>query len=300
MVNTAPRPPGLHGDTDTQLASAEEVLEALRPGHGLWEGAPEDWLYRGQADSVWELQPTGVRDPDAYTKVGIALSDTARSQSAYWQRAQQQKDMLEVFRDRLNASGIAMPLEAPALTSWDQGSVHVDGLPLKSGYPLLALAQHVGLPTTMLDWTRRGWVALYFAVADAASRVAAERVDPTKSAPSFFAIWALKKRAFDGRDTNIFEALLYQPPSSSNANLHAQSGLVSMSLDEDTPSLERQFAGRDFIKRVVAPTSVAPKLLRLLHLEDVDGASMFPGPYGVVNAMKEAQLWDVRPVALSQ
>lgn len=73
------------------------------------------------------------------------------------------------FRERLNAFVVQVPTPDPPVTCFDEGSVSVDGLPPSAGRPMLALAQHFGLSTTMLDWTRRGWVAAYFAAADAAA-----------------------------------------------------------------------------------------------------------------------------------
>ena len=43
--------------------------------------------------------------------------------------------------------------------------------------------------------------------------------------------------------------------------------------------------------RLTLPHVEARELMRLLSLEGVDGASMFPGPDGVVKAMREAAIW---------
>jgi len=46
--------------------------------------------------------------------------------------------------------------------------------------------------------------------------------------------------------------------------------------------------------RLTLPVEQAPKLLRLLSYEGIDGASMFPSADSVVRAMRERPLWDDR------
>ncbi len=82
------------GVTDHGFARAEELLKALRPRNPLWEGEAQRWLFRGHADAEWDLQPTGIRDLEAYQKVGVALAQASRGQAPWSQRAQLQTDML--------------------------------------------------------------------------------------------------------------------------------------------------------------------------------------------------------------
>src|SRR5690349_359689 len=36
----------------------EHFIEALRPNSELWEGEPKAWIFRGHANSAWELLPS--------------------------------------------------------------------------------------------------------------------------------------------------------------------------------------------------------------------------------------------------
>lgn len=297
------------GVTDHYYDRPEDLLEALRPRHDLWEGQAQRWLYRGHADAEWDLQPTGIRDPQAYQKVGVALAHSSLGQEPWAQRAQLQIDMLRTFRDRLNASGLHLPTPEPPVSGLDEGSETVDGLPPRGGRPLLALAQHFGLPTTMLDWTRRGWVAAYFAAADAASAVkrpvcpsctACATCSHAASVPGSLAVWAMHRKGLAPDGQGDRGALLYTAPSYSNPNMHAQAGIVTISIDADGRSLDRMLQDKGVLTRLILPTSAAPALLRMLHEEGVDGASLFPGTNGVVKAMKESTLWDVPPAAFAE
>lgn len=295
MSNTpsVPTVAARRGVEDHEFATAEEVIEALRPRHALWGGQPQRWLYRGQADAAWALETTAARDPDVFRRFGVALRPDLQGQASWSQRSGLLLDMLITFRTLLNMSGIALPQREPRISTWESGELQTDALPLEEAYPLMALAQHHGLPTVMLDWTRRGWVAAYFAAADAAKRLVAGE------ATTHFAVWALHRRAISDR-TEAIELVLHQAPGFTNPNMNAQGGFVTISLDQDNRSLDRQLETRGVLKRIVAPTSEAPKLLRMLSEEGVDGASMFPGASGVVMSMKESALWDHPPRPLTQ
>jgi hypothetical protein len=91
----------------------------------------------------------------------------------------------------------------------------------------------------------------------------------------------------------------YQAPSAMNPNMRAQAGLFTILTSPDESSIERHFemgfVANDIpspLWRLSLPQGEARKLMRLLAYEGVDGASMFPGPDGVVKAMREAAIWN--------
>jgi hypothetical protein len=54
-------------------------------------------------------------------------------------------------------------------------------------FELMALAQHHGFPTRLLDWSRRSYVAAYFAASDALAR----HLNGDNPSEQPFAVWAL-------------------------------------------------------------------------------------------------------------
>ncbi len=270
--------------SDLQFHSAEGFLSALSPREDLWAPDPTHWIYRGQANAEWSLKAKAVRSPEEFKKHGID------GDASHWsERKLMLVRLLKRFQRRLDRSGVMIPSEGPRVESIGQASYGAN--PDLEAFPLMALAQHHGLPTTLLDWTRSGRVAAYFA-ADAASQ-------PWPRPGTHMAVWALRGGHDREHDFLSPGGLgFYQAPAFTNPNLRAQSALFTLVNTEDDASIEQVVARwRSSIPapkllRLTLQRSEAPKLLRLLSYEGVDGASMFPGADGVARALREIALWD--------
>lgn len=114
----------------TTFVSWEEFkgafCEHLFPGEPFSRGR---YLFRGHRDPGWKLMSTFDR----------MFKDQGKSK-----RLQLAKDLLSVFKR--NLEGVVLPSEVR-----DNESL------------LLALGQHYGLPTRLLDWTESPYIAAFFA-----------------------------------------------------------------------------------------------------------------------------------------
>ena len=155
---------------------------------------------------------------------------SARMRVSFGTRTRERKKRLLLrFRDLLDRSGLEVPFQPPDL--YEQGEYsRLGGDPDQKSFPQQALAQHLGLPTPLLDWTSRGLVAGYFAA-------------PKKPATEpMIVVWALRRdflRSGYGHDEN-YEAVsdhfrvgdswikIETAPRSSNPNLHAQASLFTL------------------------------------------------------------------------
>jgi hypothetical protein len=122
-------------------------------------------------------------------------------------------------------------------------------------------------------------------------------------------VWALRSDSIFLNSTLGHATMkLETAPRASNPNLHAQSGEFTI-IEGDLASeysVERYIReigtllsldGKDhnfdlpLLRKLTLPGSCAKRLQRLLYEEGIHGSSMFPGPEGVVRAMKEHAVW---------
>ncbi|KXI24615.1 FRG domain-containing protein [Photobacterium sanguinicancri] len=151
---------------------------------------------------------------------------------------------------------------------------------------LMALAQHHGVPTRLLDWSKRSFVAAYFAATTAISNKNEWKND------SKLAIWAL----------NIDSLALYpnislvKVPGSTSAHLAAQAGVFTLcrqsacrNEDFSPTPLEDEFKNvpETPLLKITLPVTEATELFRLCKLYDITAASLFPSFDGAAKAVMD-------------
>jgi len=288
--------------------SVDDFLKKIYPASGMGNDDRKRWIFRGQPANA-NLTPSALR--------GEALSILTRWFYHKPSPANQVSLELRAFRSFLEAAdrqGVVVPGDTRAFREkWinDQFIRNVNFIktrdlgiwPDKDGIHVLTFAQQSGLPTRLLDWTKRSYIAAYFAATGTAKKAIYDQ-DESEVCDDM-AVWAFSDEfLFRYKDPEIE---IIDVPTGLNQNLVLQRGcftLVKARLDDKDPKEfcfeeaasinHEKFQGIFPLRKIVLASGQRKSLLKTLsECEGIDGASMFSGIDGAMKYMKERAYWQV-------
>jgi hypothetical protein len=279
--------------------TAAEFLAKLIPSPD--EIGPPDftspWVYRGHADEAWELKPSAWRE-DGVSKLAplqrwLAPHVDMVTMGREPHRLQLVTEVFAVrqFCDLADELGLLIPGADELLDLDDIIQLACTGgisrrigerkppLELFPDVPF-AFAQHHGIPTRYLDWTRVPLVAAFFAT---------EEIPPDNRKSDEICVWAANVSAVVSLEATLPQWI--QVPRGAHGFVHAQSG-VFLFCGDRYGMIQPEPTGNIPMKKYTLPVSATDELRRrLFGIHRISRAHLMPTLDNVAAVTKARWSW---------
>lgn len=273
--------------------SLDEFWDYLSP-IGSFISDMQKPIFRGQGNSEWPLTPSVLRK-DIHSKYKVRNVDTQTEQIILFEYL-----LLLDFLHYSDEMGFIIPNDSPEFRRHMDFSVFTNrygidaiGWPSEEYFSFIALAQHLGIPTRLLDWTRNPFVAAYFS---------ASQVLNLEKKSEKLAVWVI-----DSEILHKLEGKLeyVKPAESTSKNLAAQNGVFLIhrqqnGMDRNSPfsseglkdSVNKLFEeSEDFTAyKITLASNLAGDLLFRCSKFGVSAAILFPEFDGAAKAALEYKM----------
>jgi hypothetical protein len=302
--------------------NAKDFVDQLRLSHTSWNAANfGDIGFRGQSNSEWQLVPSAFRPKQlgygkyVVTDTDRAISNLCRGEFMCVKQFLMESDAIGLhvpgdsrfFRD---PERLEMPLRNSDYKIWPPNEI----------LETLAIAQHHGVPTRLIDFSYHPMIAAFFAADGAQKKVIAQQSnDEVVDMKEKFAVWAANLdfiRQLWNEKFGIERIREITVSRATNSFLHAQHGLFLLDMgvnqcwksfgleplnqvilgrakkcvDEDNGfGWNSYFAKLPPLIKFELSIVHANEVLQILKAEGITRAYIYPSYESVVEVLKEMQ-----------
>ena len=188
-------------------------------------------------------------------------------------RGQQQDKQLLPKLARLNLNGEIKSIEVLMLDEFKRSSLPLIEFEPKDNWDWLALAQHHGLPTRLLDWTYNALVALWFVVENSPEKNERGVVWILKTEPSDFRDTEQDTNPLNNKVTKIFRSRVM------SRRISAQSGVFTVHRISDEGKVvqfESNATFREKLIKINIPAESFASIRKSLKMMGVNHSTIFP------------------------
>lgn len=271
--------------------TADDLWEALSPTQNLGLEVPHNLIYRGQGNADWKLIPAALREKH------IEKSFYPKRFESELAKAIVKDEILSLSQFILHCDrvGIKIPNDSQYFRSEYIGHDSIGNFPFiekPSKWPnpqlldLMALSQHHGMPTRLLDWTSLAYTACYFASSSSVNNFLEWNEE------SKLAIWVLDCSKITSEDFTY----VFRSPGSTSPNLAAQYGRFTvhphsdeLTSSADIKGLEDLISERQhpILLKLTIPSFESARLLGLCCISGFSAADIYPSTDGAGLAVKD-------------
>lgn len=288
---------------EIQFNNFDSFIKSISYGGEIYKIIYPNFIFRGESSNKFKLIPSALRESN---KDKVMQLGNCHGLNNQMMRIAAEYNIIRNFYYSCNDANLYVPNCRIRKYPIDDISVflnHETWLP-EDLYEITGLAQHYGLPTRLLDWSKDIYVSLYFACLGVMNEIKKEK----RINDDHIVLWALnaKKIEVDKSIGKMIPLKFIKPSYHGNPNLGAQKGLFTLwefvSDEErknevevtplDTFLINKAMDDQTLLYKLTLPTKFVLSLYVMLRNLGYGASRIFPGYNGVSQLLSEDLLYN--------